>query len=189
MSLATVWTVLYVAWILLEIAIAIGTRTRSKEGKVQDRGTQILLWVVILLSLTASGWMRHLEPADMHGSERWLRPASVTLLAAGLAVRIAAILTLGKWFSANVATHEKQTIRRAGLYRFVRHPSYLGMEIIFLAIGLHAHDWACLAAAFVPPTIAVLYRIHVEEAALMGAFGEDYAAYMRTTKRLIPGVY
>ena len=188
-SLGTLWMGLSWTWIALEVAIAVGTRARRAKANVQDEGTQVLLWVVIILSLTASGWMRHLELADMHIDHSWLRPASVALLAAGLVVRISAIFTLGKWFTANVVTHAAQTIQRAGLYRVVRHPSYLGMEIIFLAIGLHAHDWACLAVAFIPPTLAVLYRIHVEEAALLGAFGEEYADYMRTTKRLLPGVY
>ena len=187
--LGMLWTGLYWTWIALEIAIAVGMRARGAKANVQDQGTQVLLWAVIILSLTASGWMRHLELADMHIGERWLRPASIVLLAAGLVVRVTAILKLGKWFTGNVATHATQTIQRAGLYRVVRHPSYLGMEIIFLAIGLHTHDWACLAAAFIPPTLAVLFRIHVEETALLGAFGEEYADYMRTTKRLIPGVY
>jgi len=188
-SLGTLWTGLNWTWVALEVAIAVGTRARRAKANVQDQGTQVLLWVVIILSLTACGWMRHLKLADVHLAESWLRPATVALLAAGLVVRITAILTLGKWFTGNVATHAAQTIQRAGLYRVVRHPSYLGMEIIFLAIGLHTHDWACLAAAFIPPTLAVLYRIRVEEAALLGAFGEDYADYMRTTKRLIPCVY
>jgi protein-S-isoprenylcysteine O-methyltransferase Ste14 len=188
-SLGTLWIGLYWTWFALEVAIAVGTRARRGNANVQDQGTQVMLWAAIILSLTASGWMRHLQLADMHISERWLRPATVALLAAGLVVRITAIFTLGKWFTANVATHAAQTIQRAGLYRIVRHPSYLGMEIIFLAIGLHTHDWTCLAAAFITPTLAVVYRIHVEEAALLGAFGEEYADYMRTTKRLIPGVY
>lgn len=189
MSLGTLWTGLNWAWIALEVAIAVGTRARRSTANIQDRGTQILLWTVIVLSLTASGWMRHLQPADMHTSGSWLRLASVVLLAAGLVVRVTAILTLGKWFTGNVATHAAQTIQRRGLYRVVRHPSYLGIEIIFLAIGLHTHDWACLAIAFIPPTLAVIHRIRVEEAALLGAFDEDYADYMRTTKRLIPGLY
>jgi protein-S-isoprenylcysteine O-methyltransferase Ste14 len=188
-SLGALWTGLNWAWIALEVAIAVGTRARQAKANVQDQGTQVLLWVVIILSLTASGWMRHLELADMHIGGSRLRPASVALLAAGLVVRVAAILTLGKWFTANVAISDAQTIQRRGLYRVVRHPSYLGMEIIFLAIGLHTHDWACLAVAFIPPTLAVIHRIRVEEAALLGAFGEEYADYMRTTKRLIPGVY
>jgi protein-S-isoprenylcysteine O-methyltransferase Ste14 len=40
-----------------------------------------------------------------------------------------------------------------------------------------------------PTTAAILYRIHVGEAALLGAFGADYRAYSQTTKRLIPGIY
>jgi protein-S-isoprenylcysteine O-methyltransferase Ste14 len=40
-----------------------------------------------------------------------------------------------------------------------------------------------------PTGAALLYRIHVEEQALHGAFGEEYAEYSRVTKRLIPGVY
>jgi protein-S-isoprenylcysteine O-methyltransferase Ste14 len=71
----------------------------------------------------------------------------------------------------------------------VRHPSYLGLEICFLAVGLHTGNWACLALMLIAPTLAVLYRIHIEEQALLGAFGAEYADYSRTTKRLIPGVY
>jgi protein-S-isoprenylcysteine O-methyltransferase Ste14 len=41
----------------------------------------------------------------------------------------------------------------------------------------------------VPPTVALLYRIRIEEAALREAFGEEYVAYSNTTKRLVPGLY
>jgi protein-S-isoprenylcysteine O-methyltransferase Ste14 len=46
-----------------------------------------------------------------------------------------------------------------------------------------------LALAVVAPTAALLYRIGVEEAALRAAFGEEYLAYTRETKRLIPGLF
>jgi len=65
----------------------------------------------------------------------------------------------------------------------------LGLEMILLALALHTLTWACFAVVLVPPTLAVLYRIQVEEAALRLAFGADYEDYSRGTKRLIPGVY
>jgi len=40
-----------------------------------------------------------------------------------------------------------------------------------------------------PITAAFLWRIHVEEQALADALGDNYRAYMRRTKRLIPFVY
>ena len=188
MTLSQWWTGLYLGWVAGEIFIAIATRSRRSDARVQDRGTQLILWVAIVLSLTAGGWLHEILPPNMPFHDQ-LRPISLCILVAGLAVRISAILTLGRSFSANVATHTTQTIERRGLYRIVRHPSYLGMEIIFLAIGVHTRNWICLAIVLVPTTLAVLYRIHVEEIALRGAFGEAYVEYSRTTKRLIPGIY
>jgi protein-S-isoprenylcysteine O-methyltransferase Ste14 len=111
------------------------------------------------------------------------------VLALGLVIRWSAIYTLGRSFSANVAIHSTQTLNRSGLFRYMRHPSYTGMVVIFLAMGLRTRNWLGLAFSVVPPVLALLYRIHVEEAALTGAFGEQYTEYSRTTKRLIPGVY
>ena len=52
------WQILYWSWVLSEIIIAIATRTRSGGGKVDDRGTFALLWVVILSSLISGVWLR-----------------------------------------------------------------------------------------------------------------------------------
>jgi protein-S-isoprenylcysteine O-methyltransferase Ste14 len=133
--------------------------------------------------------MHSFFPADMPGSNSWLRPAALGILIFGMGIRAVAIFTLGRAFSANVAMRAGQSLQRSGLYAFVRHPSYLGLELIFLACALHSRTWACCAVAFIPPTLAVLYRIHVEETALRLAFGSDYEDYSRATKRLIPGVY
>jgi protein-S-isoprenylcysteine O-methyltransferase Ste14 len=40
-----------------------------------------------------------------------------------------------------------------------------------------------------PITAAMLYRIHVEEVALVDAFGAEYENYRKATSRLIPGLY
>ena len=186
MSLSAWWTGLYLGWVAGEVFVAVATRTRRPDAKIQDRGTQIILWVTIVVALTLSGFLQDLLRPNL---PHWLRPVSLALLVLGLVVRIAAIATLGRSFTANVATHSAQTLQRGGLYRFVRHPSYLGMEIIFLAVGLHTRNWICLAVCFIPPTLAVLWRIHVEEIALRSLFGAEYDAYSRTVKRLIPGLY
>lgn len=189
MDVSGPWTWLYWAWVASEVVISIATRTRSGGGEVRDRGTQVLLWIVIIGSITAVSWTSHAVAAPIFGRAHWLRSAGLLLLAAGLAIRWAAILNLGSAFSANVAIREAQRVRTTGLYRYVRHPSYLGLVLIFLAIGIYSRNWISLAIAVVPPTLALLYRIHVEEAALRAAFGEEYIAYSRKTKRLLPGIY
>jgi protein-S-isoprenylcysteine O-methyltransferase Ste14 len=176
-------------WAVGEVLIAVLTTTGRGKGKVQDRGTQIILWIVIVASLWIEEWMHRFFSPDMPGSYSWLRPAALGILILGLGIRAVAIITLGKAFSANVATRAGQALQRSGLYSLVRHPSYLGLELIFLAFALHARTWACFAVVLIPTTLAVLYRIHVEETALRLAFGADYEDYSRSTKRLFPGVY
>jgi len=189
MNLEFFFNALTNVWVAGEILTAVLTRTRQGEGKIQDRGTQIILWVVIVASFRIDEWMHTLFPVDMPGSYSWLRPVAFGILIVGLGVRIVAIVTLGRAFSVNVAVRAGQRLQRSGLYRLVRHPSYLGLELILLAFALHARTWACFAVVLVPSTLAVLYRIHVEETALRLAFGADYEDYSRSTKRLIPGVY
>ena len=185
----SLWNWLIWGWCAFEVLVAIITRTRRGAGKVQDRGSMLLLWIAIFTSITAGQLIVALVPAARLHNADWFQPFILALFLAGLAIRLTAIFTLGKSFSVNVAIRAEQTIQRTGLYRIVRHPSYLGLLIIFLAIGLQTRNWASLIALLVPTTAALLYRIHVEESALLAHFGDDYAAYSRETKRLIPGVF
>jgi len=59
----------------------------------------------------------------------------------------------------------------------VRHPSYSGLLLVLLAVGLHSRNLAGLLVLMVPATGALIYRIHIEEAALSEAFSEQYADY------------
>ena len=183
-----IWKILFYSWTASEIFIAILTRTRTGGGKVHDRGSMLILWLVIVASITASQWISATNPPDMFGGAHWLKTTGLIVMILGLTIRWSAVLWLGKAFSANVAIREKQTLNTSGLYSIVRHPSYLGLLVIFFAIGLYSRHWLALALALIPPTAALLYRIHIEEAALNAAFGDEYAAYSKRTKRLIPGV-
>jgi len=185
----SLWNGLMWAWFVSEVLILVVTRTRRGGGKVQDRGSMLLLWIAIFASITACKWIGAAVPATRIHNADWLKPLSLAFLLSGLAIRLIAIVTLGKSFSVNVAIRAQQTVQRTGLYRIVRHPSYLGLLIIFFAIGLESRNWASLLAVLIPTTGALLYRIHVEEAALLAHFGNDYATYANQTKRLIPGVY
>lgn len=141
-----------------EVLIALLTTTGRGRGKIQDRGTQIILWVVIITSFKADEWMHRSLPIDMPGSHSWLRPAALGIVIFGMVVRAVSIFTLGRAFSANVATRTGQRLQRSGLYRLARHPSYLGLELILLGFALHTRTWACFAVVLIPPTLAVLYR-------------------------------
>jgi len=192
MTNSPTWMVLYWLWVAVEIYVMFTARIRRGGDTgitTSDRGSMLVLWVVIFGSITAGFWIAFAySPTAIHAGH-WLRATADLLFATGLLVRITAIYTLGRSFTANVSIHATQTLHRSGLFHYVRHPSYTGMLLIFLALGLRMQNWLSLAIVMVLPFAALLYRIHVEEAALTGAFGEDYRNYSRTTKRLVPGVY
>ena len=189
MSISLLWQILFYGWTASEIFIAVLTRTGKSGGKVRDRGSMLLMWAAIVCAITAAEFIGRMAPAIIFGGAHWLQIAAVAVIIAGLALRWTAILSLGKAFSANVAIRHEQTVYRSGLYRYVRHPSYTGLLLVFLAIALHERNWLAAAVVLLPTTAALLYRIHVEEAALNQAFGAQYAEYSKAAWRLIPGVY
>jgi protein-S-isoprenylcysteine O-methyltransferase Ste14 len=149
----------------------------------------LILWIVITAAITGCEWLSAVVAAPLFGGAHWLHLASLLVLLAGMVIRWTAILTLGKAFSANVAIQKEQKLKRSGLYRFVRHPSYSGLLLILLAVGLESRNWAGLLVLIVPTTAALLYRIRIEEAALSEAFGKQYTDYGKATWRLVPGLY
>jgi len=188
-SISLIWHILFYGWTAGEVLLVILTRTRKGGGKLQDRGSMAILWITIVSAMFASGYVDDRFPEFKFPSSHWLVYTSLALMVAGLIIRWTAILSLGKAFSVNVAIRETQTLYQKGLYRLVRHPSYSGMVVCFVAIAMIQRNWLGSAIVILPTTAALLYRIHVEEAALNEAFGAQYASYSRTTKRLIPGIY
>jgi protein-S-isoprenylcysteine O-methyltransferase Ste14 len=188
MTFKLLWTIVYQAWIASEVLLLIVTRTRRGTGETRDRGSLLILWPTILGAIWCSMAYGGSHPHTI-GSGHWLLPVSFALLVLGLAIRWTAILTLGRAFSVNVAIHATQTVKKTGVFRFVRHPSYTGMMVSLFGLALSTRNWIAFAILILPTTAALLYRIHVEEAALLDAFGSDYAAYSLATSRLIPGIY
>jgi protein-S-isoprenylcysteine O-methyltransferase Ste14 len=106
-----------------------------------------------------------------------------------MALRLTAIISLGRFFTVNVAIREGHTIKQDGMYKYVRHPSYAASLLSFLGFGISLNNWVSLLVVFVPVTIAFLYRIKVEEAMLSAGLGDAYTAYKKRTYRLLPGIY
>jgi protein-S-isoprenylcysteine O-methyltransferase Ste14 len=113
----------------------------------------------------------------------------LVLLVTGIAIRWVAIFTLGKYFTGTVIIKTDHQLVRAGIYKHLRHPSYTGLLLGHLGVGLAFANWYSLSMSSLPYLLAALYRMRVEERALTSAFGADYAAYCQTSKRLIPGLY
>ena len=104
----------------------------------------------------------------------------------GVLVRQYAIAILGRFFSLTVQISEDHKVVEKGPYRLIRHPSYTGILITFMGLGLAVQSWGAVLVLLLFFGISFGYRMRVEERTLLSGLGRDYASYMNRTKRLIP---
>ena len=117
----------------------------------------------------------------------WIQVLAIVLLIAGILIREWAVFLLGRFFSRTVRIEHGHRLIIGGPYRWIRHPAYTGMLLMDAAIVLSLGTWVGALFMFGVLLAASLYRIRVEEQALIEAFGDDYRAYLRRTWRLFPG--
>jgi len=172
-----------------EIALSIFRRSRTPRGKSQDQGSAGLVWIAVAVGVVGAMAAQSASIARLNWPDQIVRPVALLLVLSGLVIRWWAILTLGRFFTVDVATRRGQPVVQTGPYRFARHPSYTGALIAFSGIGVFMSNWLSIVVLLVPITVSILYRIRIEERALLAALGFPYADYCAHTKRLIPGVY
>jgi protein-S-isoprenylcysteine O-methyltransferase Ste14 len=167
-------------------------RFRSRFNRGGERAERWSLLVVV--AAVAGGMLGGLQLAHWHaasiGADRWpLFVFGLVLMATGVFIRQWAIFVLGRFFTVDVRVHPDQTVVDRGPYRWVRHPSYSGLVVFFVGVGLALSNWASLTVLAVVPTAGLVVRIHSEERVLRAGLGEMYRRYAATRRRLFPGIW
>jgi protein-S-isoprenylcysteine O-methyltransferase Ste14 len=96
---------------------------------------------------------------------------------------------LGTNWSVSLQVKESHQVIKNGIYKAIRHPMYSSLFLYSSAQIFLLPNWIVGPAGVV--TFAILYfgRVKSEEAMMLDKFGDEYRAYMASTKRLIPGVW
>lgn len=94
-----------------------------------------------------------------------------------MVLRFFAVFTLGKFFTVDVALRPDHKIKKNGLYKIIRHPSYTGSLLSFFGFGLSLNNWISLFIIIFLVFPSFLYRIKVEENLLLKHFGEEFLNY------------
>jgi methyltransferase len=105
--------------------------------------------------------------------KRPYRPAlalvSLLVFLAGQSLRYAAIRTLGRRWSVRVITLPDVPPVTRGIYRYLRHPNYLGVCLEIAAVPLLHGAYLTTLLYSALNAILLKYRIPLEEKALEGA--------------------
>lgn len=175
-------------WFLSEIFLSRFVKSRSTNSENLDKNSLRIMWTTIIASIfTGVILMIYTDlPLSVSPLTEYI---GLSVIVSGMILRIIAIITLGRFFTVNLAIHNDQRIIQKGFYKFIRHPSYTGSLISFVGLGLSFNNWASLVVISVPVILSFIYRINVEENLMFRQFGREYDEYRKKTKRLIPFVY
>jgi protein-S-isoprenylcysteine O-methyltransferase Ste14 len=168
---------------------AFGTNASLSPGEREDRSNRWVIAAFGLLGL-ALGYV----PAYTDRIGLWtldgtaMRWFGVLLYSLGGVLRLYPVFVLGRRFSGLVAIQPGHTLVTTGIYKFIRHPSYLGLILNALgwALTFRSGPGVLVTALLLVPLIA---RIRAEEALLCAQFGAAYDAYKKRSWRLLPGLY
>ena len=176
--------------VTIALAVAAGfSKGNLSGGEREDRSNR---WVLVAFAIL--GFLLGYLPAYTDRLDFWtfggdgVRWAGVIIYAVGGSLRLWPVFVLGRRFSGLVAIQPGHELVTAGPYRFIRHPSYVGLLVTSLgwALAFRSTVGVILVLVTLWPVIA---RIRAEEAFLKSQFGAEYEGYRSHTWRLIPGIY
>jgi protein-S-isoprenylcysteine O-methyltransferase Ste14 len=176
-------------WAVMELgAFAGGRNARKGATKVGGPRWRIFAWTCLI----AANVLLYLAPRAVPAAA--IRPAAafaagLVILLTGVALRGWSFAVLGRYFTFTLMVSPDQPVVTAGPYRVLRHPSYTGILLGCMGVGLASANWAGLAAMTLLPLAILLWRIHIEENALLATLGDRYRAYAAHHKRLVPLVW
>jgi protein-S-isoprenylcysteine O-methyltransferase Ste14 len=176
-------------WMLAEFAIhSLGMRQAKGARREWPSSIGIVVsFVIVAVFSTLDAVWFHVTTLDpQHVAPR---AVGLALLLLGAGLRVVTRLYLGRQFSGFVQTSESHTLVTTGIYHYLRHPAYSGSLLIVFGFPLALGSLGALACSVLFGVPAIVYRIYIEEQALLRWFGDDYAAYRTRTRRILPGLW
>lgn len=104
---------------------------------------------------------------------------SMALIALGLA-----LVAVG-WVQVFGARHE---LRTSGIYRFIRHPQYLGLILVIVALNI---QWPTILTLLMAPVLIVMYvrQARREDRDLEARFGTAFTSYAARVPAFFPRIH
>ena len=171
------WAAFWLYWIVAALSRKKGHIQWSRELRIR---AALLVPVIVLVRVGA--FRGHGYDSDL-----WRGGIGVAVFALGLAFAIWARVNIGRNWGTPMTTKDDPELVTSGPYRFVRHPIYSGILVAGLGTGVGL-SWYWL----IPAGLAGIYFVYsatVEERYLAEQFPNDYPAYKRSTKMLLPFVF
>jgi protein-S-isoprenylcysteine O-methyltransferase Ste14 len=176
------WLTLIIFWI---IGATKAKRTVSQGRLQKEIGFRLVIIALVVIAVRVPGLryalMRLQRDTPRTVGLEWL---GVAICAAGVGLAIAARIRLGRNWGMPGTLKESPDLITGGPYRIIRHPIYTG---ILLAIaGTALAESLLWLLPFVVAGVYFSIAARHEERLMLAQFPDQYPAYMKRTKMLLP---
>lgn len=182
------FTAIYIIWFLSETLLNRLLRSKSTDKQNADKNSLLIIWVTVIAAIIFAMYIsiNYYFPIYPNIAIRYIGLGIIVL---GIVLRIAAVLSLGKFFTVDVTIREDHKLKKDGMYKYLRHPSYFASLLSFIGFGISINSWPGLILIIVSVITVFIFRIKIEEKILIGQFGSEYLDYKKSTRGLIPFIY
>jgi protein-S-isoprenylcysteine O-methyltransferase len=182
--------VVVLGWYLMEfVQFARQQQWRPDDAPVGPRSFWLAYAACVAAAIAVLGTAPHIAPGAEIGHGAAVFAVGMALLVAGIALRVWSFLALGRYFTFTVKVNPNQPVVTSGPYHVLRHPGYAGGLLAIAAIGLLNGNWISLATIVLLFGGLIIWRICIEEHALLTALDGRYRTYAAHHKRLVPLVW
>jgi protein-S-isoprenylcysteine O-methyltransferase Ste14 len=173
------WVLFWLAWLAAALTAKRATRSRMR----QFVGLRVAL-VVILILLNRSGvFKRHHAIVN----NPLLQGIGMALFLTGLGLAVWARAYLGRNWGTPMSEKVDAELVATGPYRYIRNPIYSGLILAAIGTAVAVTWYWLIAVAFMGAYF--IYSATVEVHTMERLFPNDYPAYKRSTKMLIPFMF
>lgn len=177
-------------WVCLPEMKLIKRSTSNGLTPEEDRGSMPLIRIGFNASMMAALAMPFIAPwAALPGRQANWFIVGILVLISGSLLRRHCFKVLGEFFNGAVTVRVGHQVIDSGAYRWLRHPSYSAAFLILAGIALAAGNWMGILVSLLIALPVYIYRVVVEEKALIALLGTSYEQFLSTRKRFIPFIY
>lgn len=160
----------------------------GKKAKEFPKFKKDKSYTLVFISNIFAEWLPVIEYFVFHREFLLVTFIGVLLALIGLFIRYVSLRALGRYFSGYVEVVENHELVKDGIYKYIRHPAYLGILVYYLGLPLVLNAYCSEIIGFILISCAFYWRIKEEEILLIEKFGEDYKTYMNQTGTILPKI-
>lgn len=185
------WVAGIVAWYVIRYPFERRAKRVRVVGDYRSVSEKVALAVALFGMAVVPGFYvaTGIPQAADYPARAWAVVIGIAIVVSGLWVFRRSHKDLGRNWSVTLEIREKHQLVSGGLYGLVRHPMYSSFLLIALGQAFLLPNWVAGLSGLAGFAILFLMRVGVEERMMLENFGEEYRAYSRKTKRIIPYIY